>query len=227
MDEHDRARRPPQEILPILTTEHFTLQTERTSASSDTHARLQLYMSVLTSSIIALALAAQIAEVGDALRGFALVLLPTVYVFGLVTVGRMRQLWMSWFAATQGMNRIRRFYVELAPETAPYFVMPTTDDPWTTLQGSGIGRGTLPSRWQGLYTAPAAVAIVNSIVAAAFVGVLTATLFDGDAALPAVLATAAFALSFVGLMVNGTRRFRGHMASSEVRFPPEEAVTGG
>lgn len=222
MEEHEPARRPPQEILPILTTEHFTLQTERSSASSDTHARLQLYMSVLTSSIISLALAAQISEVGDAFRGFALVLLPTVYVFGLVTLGRMRQLWLAWFAASQGMNRIRHYYVEFAPETAPYFAMPTTDDPWTTLRGFGIGHGSVTgSKWQGLYTAPAAVSIVNSIVAGAFVGVLTATLTDGSTLLPPILGAAAFVLSFVALMINGFRGFRHQMSSTEVRFPPE------
>jgi hypothetical protein len=221
MDEHDRVRRPPQETLPMLTTEHFTLQTERSSASSDTNARLQLYMSVLTSSIIALALAAQVSDVGSVFRGLALVLLPTVYVVGLVTLGRMRQLWQAWFAASQGMNRIRHFFVEMAPETAPYFVMPTTDEPWTTLQGHGIGRGADVSGREGLYTAPAAVGIVNSMVAAAFVGILTASLTDGSTLLPAILGAAAFALSFIALMISGIRGFQRRMTSSEVRFPPE------
>jgi hypothetical protein len=220
MDEHDRVRRPPQETLPMLTTEHFTLQTERSSASSDTNARLQLYMSVLTSSIIALALAAQVSDVGSVFRGLALVLLPTVYVFGLVTLGRMRQLWQAWFAASQGMNRIRHFFVEMAPETAPYFVMPTTDEPWTTLQGHGIGRGADVGGWEGLYTAPAAVGIVNSMVAAAFVGILTASLTDGSTLLPAILGAAAFVLSFIAPMISGIRGFH-RMTSSEVRFPPE------
>lgn len=216
MEEHDR--RPPQEVLPFLTTEHFTLQTERSSASSDTHARLQLYMTVLTSSIISMALVAQLSDRGEAFRGFALVLLPTVYVFGLMTLGRMAQLWTAWFAASQGMNRIRHYYVEIAPETAPYFAMPTTDEPWTTLQGFGIGSGTV-SPWQGLYTAPAAVSVVNSIVAGAFVGILASHFIDGSVA-PAALGAVAFVVSFLGLMYLGYRGFRRRMAAVEVRFPP-------
>jgi hypothetical protein len=220
MEEHERARRPPHEVMPFLTTEHFTLQTERSSASGDTHARLQLYMTVLSSSLIALALVAQLSAVGDAFRGFALVLLPTVYLFGIVTLGRMGQLWRAWFAATQGMNRIRHYYVEVAPETQPYFVMPTTDDPWTTLDGVGIGGGPGPSRWEGLYTAPAAVAIVNSVVAGAFVGVLTSTLTDDSTLLPAVLGATGFVASLLGMGMLGERGFRRRMASVDVRFPP-------
>jgi hypothetical protein len=220
MDEHDRIGRPAQEILPFLTTEQFTLQTERTSASNDTNARLQLFMTVLTSSIISLALVAQISDAGDAFRGLALVLLPTVYLFGVLTLGRMRQLWQAWFAASQGMGRIRHYYVEFAPETAPYFVMPTTDDPWSTLRGSGIGGAAAKvSPWEGMYTAPAAVGLVNSIVAAAFVGILSSTSVDGTL-VPAILGALGFALSFVVLRMVGERGFRARMAAAEVRFPP-------
>jgi hypothetical protein len=220
MDEHDRIGRPSQEILPFLTTEQFTLQSERTSASSDTNARLQLFMSVLTSSIISLALVAQISDAGDAFRGLALVLLPTVYLFGVLTLGRMRQLWQAWFAASQGMSRIRHYYVEFAPEIAPYFVMPTTDDPWSTLRGSGIGDAAAQvSPWEGMYTAPAAVALVNSIVAAAFVGILSSTSVDGTL-VPAILGALGFALSFLALRMIGERGFRTRMAAAEVRFPP-------
>jgi hypothetical protein len=217
--QHDRPSRPPPEVVPFLTTEHFIMQSEKSSASSDTNARLQLYMTVLTSSFIALALVAQISDVGDAFRGFALVLLPTVYVFGLVTLGRMSQLWHAWFTASQGMNRIRHYFVELAPETAPYLVMPTTDDAWTTLVGVGVGKGRV-NRLEGLYTAPAAVAIVNSIVAAAFVGILVATFTDGSLVLPAVAGAIGGAVSFVALIFHRTRWFRERMEATESRFPP-------
>ena len=121
----DREAANAGQILQFLTTEHFTLQTERASASSDVNARVQLYMSALSATLISLALVAQLSDLGTAFRGFALVLLPTVYVFGLVTMGRLSQAWVAWFGATQGMARIRHYYIEIAPGMAPYFV---TDD---------------------------------------------------------------------------------------------------
>lgn len=218
--EEQPERGSPGDVLPFLTTEHFTLQTERSSASGDTNARLQLYMMVLSSSIIALALVAQVAGVADAFRGFAMVLLPTVYVFGIMTIGRMRQLWRAWFDATRGMNRIRHFYVETAPETAPYFVMPTTDDPWTTLHGSGIGKEADVTPWAGLYTAQAALVIVNSVVAAAFVGVASTVVFEESTLVPAIPVAAGFIVSFLGLAAAAQRDFRREVAKVDVRFPP-------
>jgi hypothetical protein len=43
-----------------MTTEHFTLQTARAVANAEISARLQLYMTTLSSAIIALALVAQL-----------------------------------------------------------------------------------------------------------------------------------------------------------------------
>lgn len=137
MPDHERAN--ASQILTFMTTEHFNLQTERASATSEVNGRLQLYMSTLSASLITLALAAQLSDAGDGFRVFALVLLPTVFVFGLVTIGRIGQVWVAWFAATQGMGRIRHYYTEIAPEMAPYFMMPTNDDPVHILAGSGIG----------------------------------------------------------------------------------------
>ena len=56
----DREAANAGQILQFLTTEHFTLQTERASASSDVNARVQLYMSALSATLISLALVAQL-----------------------------------------------------------------------------------------------------------------------------------------------------------------------
>ena len=49
-----------QQILQFMTTEHFTLQTARGVANAEITSRLQLYLGTLSSSIVALALTAQL-----------------------------------------------------------------------------------------------------------------------------------------------------------------------
>ena len=49
-----------QSVVQFMTTEHFTLQTARAVANAEISARLQLYMTTLSSAIIALALVAQL-----------------------------------------------------------------------------------------------------------------------------------------------------------------------
>jgi hypothetical protein len=71
-----------QHILQFMTTEHFTLATARAVANAEISARLQLYMTTLSSAIIALALAAQLSGLGRTFMAFALVLLPVVCFLG-------------------------------------------------------------------------------------------------------------------------------------------------
>ena len=58
--EESRAGADRQSILQFMTTEHFTLQTARAVANAEITSRLQLYLGTLSSSIIALALTAQL-----------------------------------------------------------------------------------------------------------------------------------------------------------------------
>src|SRR5919201_233473 len=66
------------------------------------------------------------------------------------------------------MNRIRHYFLELAPEMERYFVLPATDDPWVTLAAVGIQRWRNPW-WQSLLTAGSMIVVVNSVLGGAVV----------------------------------------------------------
>ena len=79
-------------------------------------------------------------------------LLPVVYFLGVATLTRLLQAGAEWRTYGHEMNRIRHWHLEVAPEMAPYFVLPATDDPWASLAAVGIRRH---NTWQGLLaTAP-------------------------------------------------------------------------
>jgi len=179
-----------QLIMQFMTTEHFTLQTARAVVNAEISARLQLYMTTLSSSIIALALVAQVSGVlGRAFEAFALVLLPVVYFLGVVTLARLLQASAEWRTYGQGMNRIRHWYLEVAPEMQPYFVLPATDDPWASLAAIGVGSRRV---WRGmLTTAPWILVVVNSVLAGVFTGLLWRSVAEPSGpTLPAVSAAA-------------------------------------
>jgi hypothetical protein len=179
-----------QLIMQFMTTEHFTLQTARAVVNAEISARLQLYMTTLSSSIIALALVAQVSGVlGRAFEAFALVLLPVVYFLGVVTLARLLQASAEWRTYGQGMNRIRHWYLEVAPEMAPYFVLPATDDPWVTLAAIGVQTGGNPW-WQALLTAGSMIVVVNSVLAGVFAGLLWRSVAGPSGPLPLALAAA-------------------------------------
>ena len=214
-----------QLIMQFMTTEHFTLQTARAVVNAEISARLQLYMTTLSSSIIALALVAQVSGVlGRAFEAFALVLLPVVYFLGVVTLARLLQASAEWRTYGQGMNRIRHWYLEVAPEMAPYFVLPATDDPRAGLAAVGIGPRTW--RWsRGQWvSAPAMIVVINSVLAGVFAGLLWRSVAEPSGpTLPAISAAAGFVLSAVILSIYEDRAFRRQLAALPVAFPDQSS----
>ena len=215
----EEPSRGPSDASLFLTTEHFTLSAARSATVAEINARLQLYIGALTGTIVSLALVAQISRVGPVFFTFALVLLPVNYLLGLATFGRLVQAWTEWFRATQGMNRIRHYYVEHAPEIGPYLVFPTSDDPFITLGGVGIVERRW---WSGFVTAPALIMIINGVIAGVL-GVLIGDLAsDGGTALPVALGVALSFLSFGLLFLYGDRWVRRQLATVDVRFPYDD-----
>jgi hypothetical protein len=217
--EESRAGADRQHILQFMTTEHFTLQTARGIANAEISSRLQLYLGTLSSSIIALALTAQLSGLGVAFRGFALVLLPVVFFLGVVTRGRLLQVNAEWRRYGQGMNRIRHYFLELAPEMERYFVLPATDDPWVTLAAIGVQTGGNPW-WQALLTAGSMIVVVNSVLAGVVAGLLWRSVVGPSGPLPLALAAAVgFLVSLVRQGIYGQRAFYRELEASAVAFP--------
>jgi hypothetical protein len=205
-----------QPAMMFMTTEHFTLQTARAAANAEISSRLQLYMATLSSTIIALALAAQLSGLGAGFRAFALVLLPVVYFLGLVTLGRLRQVAAEWRTYGQAMSRIRHYYLEVTPGMARYLLLPATDDPWTNLASIGIqGRS-----WaQSLVTAPAMIVVINSVVAGVTAALLGSAAWPASPLPAALCGAAGFLLSLVIVGVAEERAFRRNMMAVPVAFP--------
>jgi hypothetical protein len=215
---NEELDRRPSDASLFLTTEHFTLSAARSATVAEVNSRLQLYIGALTGSIVSLALVAQISRVGPVFFTFALVLLPVDYFLGLATFRRLLQAWTEWFRATQGMNRIRHYYVEHAPEIRPYLVFPTSDDPLITLGGIGIVE---TGWWSGLVTAPGLITIINSVIAGVLGALIGDVVSEGGTALPIALGVTLPVLS-VGLWVwFGDRWIHRQLAAVDVRFPDD------
>ena len=149
-------------------------------------------------------------------------LLPVVFFLGVVTHGRLLQVNAEWRLYGQGMNRIRHYFLEFAPEMERYLVLPATDDPWVTLAAIGVQTGGNPW-WQALLTAGSMIVVVNSVLAGVFTALLWRSVAGPSGPLPLALAAAVgFLLSLVSLVsqgIYGQRAFRRDLDASPVVFP--------
>ncbi|HJU53621.1 MAG TPA: hypothetical protein VJ715_03580 [Pyrinomonadaceae bacterium] len=166
-EETDKTARQ-QQILQFMTTEHFTLQTARAATVAEANGRAALFISAVSSGVVALAFIGQVSQMGEVFFLFALVLFPSLIFLGFVSFDRVLQTALEdWIYATE-INRIRHYYAEIAPEMKRYFIESTHDDAPGVLQAIGIK----PKTWQYFLTGSGMVGVINSILVGVFTGIV-------------------------------------------------------
>ena len=95
-----------QRLLQALTTEHFTLQTARSATIMESNGRSALFLSTVSSAVVALAFIGQVADVGQPFFLFALAVLPTLFLLGLLTYLRLAQSASEDLLYSRAINRI-------------------------------------------------------------------------------------------------------------------------
>ena len=194
-----------RQLLQALTTEHFTLQTARAATIADSNGRSALYLSTVSSAVVALAFIGQVTHLRQAFFLFALALLPALVLLGILTYLRLVQTAVEDLFYARAINRIRRHYVDSDPEAARWFVLCGFDDPAGVMAAMGLANpGAAHSRWHLLSHAASMVAVVTSIIAG--VGVALAANAAGGGPLP----VAANATVGVVVAVAGTAAFGWH-----------------
>src|SRR5215471_21585054 len=156
-------------IVQIMTTEHYNLQSGRSLTVSDANGRAGLFLSTVSTTLVALAFIGNISHLGTAFFVFALVLFPSLFFLGLVTFDSVLQSAIEDAICVRGISRIRHLYVELAPQMRDYFILPTHDD------ATGTFRRVL--WWQSFLTLAGILAVINSILAGVFTGLFVSRLF--------------------------------------------------
>jgi hypothetical protein len=160
-------------FVTAVTSEYWALQSARSGTVFESAGRITGYLGTLSSFVVALAFIGQVSKVGRPFFLFSFLLLPTLFFIGVMTYGRVLQNGLEDLLVTRGMARIRRALVNLAPDAEPYFVLSTHDDVGGHMRSMALD----PRKRQLMFTGASAVALLNSVVAGVFGGlVASATL---------------------------------------------------
>jgi len=182
--------------LQILATEHWSLLATRSLSWNESFARASMFLTLLSGATVALALVAQATQFGEAFVTFALLLLPLVLGVGWTTYVRLGEVNNEDAYWVTGMNRLRKAYLEMEPELAPYFVTGTTDDAQGLMRTYATHPGGIGLH--GLITTPATIGFVNSAIFAV-IAAIVAMQSMRMSVLPAgpIVGAAAFLLSVI------------------------------
>ncbi len=202
----------------ILATEHWSLLGTRALIWHEALSRATVFLTVLSASIIAIALLADATGFGPQTAVLALVLLPIVLVLGLLAYARLVQINVEEFQLVLAMNRLRQAYIKLEPGLVPYFTTGFHDDEQGIVTSYMLDN---PSRlWLWVHfvvNTPTIIATVDAALAAAVVVLL---LQSAGAPMTLIVAGGAgvFLALWVALFVVQLRSLR-RLLDQPPRFP--------
>ena len=203
------------QLLTALTTEHFTLQGARSQTMSESSARASLYVLSVSSSLIALGFIGQVSEIGDLFNTFALTVLPTLYVLGVVTFVRLVECSAEDFRYGMAINRIRGYYLEVAGDRADLFLLSAKDDAAGVREAMGLPRkGRTP-----IFAFSSAIAVINGVVAGAAVALALGALTGVSLAVAAIAGGVAAVISALGWIRYSDALFSERAAEVRPLFP--------
>jgi hypothetical protein len=217
-DRRPSKRRTPQSIarddIDPLSTEHWSLLSTRALGWNEMAGRTQMYLTALSGTVVALALAAQGTDFGPQFVWFALGLPPPLLFIGVVTFVRLVYLNREDARWLQGMNRIRHAYVEASPAIERHLVTSPYDDD-RGLYRTYAADPPATQHLHALFTTPGMVSVINAVIAAVIAGI-AAQASNLGAALTAVISVAAFFGAFVSQW-----RYQIRVLAGGTGFAPE------
>ncbi|KAA1426658.1 hypothetical protein [Nocardioides antri] len=210
-------------LLSALTTEHYTLQSARSSTVLEANGRSQLFLAALTGAVVALALVAELEGLGRTFTVFALSLLPAVLALGLTTYVRLADLTVQDALYARAIGRIRAFYFTIEPAAVSYWLLPAGDDPHAVMRQAGQQH----SRWHHMSHAATAVAALTSVVTGVLYALVAQVGRTSEPPLIGVGATVVAVGVFALLMVDQGRRWRRVEAAHPTLFQDDGAPRPG
>jgi hypothetical protein len=204
-----------QQILQFMTTEQFALQTAKTATVAEANGRATLFMGSVSSAVVALAFIGQVSDMGQPFFLFGLVLFPSLLFLGVVTFDRVLQTALEDWIYSCEINRIRHYYVELAPEIKCYFIQSTHDDRPGPLPSLGIK----PAKWQLFLTGSGMVGVINSVLAGVFAGMVARFAVPLSIYMCAGVGIALVVASVIGHHFYQLRKFADVGSRMKILFP--------
>jgi hypothetical protein len=213
-----------QQLLTALTTEHFGLAGARAQATGESSARAALYISAVSSTLVALGFIGQITEIGDTFNVFALTALPTLYLLGLFTFVRTVENGVEDLMMGRAINRIRNYYVQIAGEEARYFMLSAHDDAVGVIRNMGVSL----ERRQQFFTTGTMIAVINSVIGGAGVAIAVGAFIGAQLGVCAGIGGLVALISVICLLRMENRLYHQLGGFSEVLFPsPGTEPAGG
>ncbi len=214
----DDRQQPGQAFVSALVTEHFVLQSARSTTVSEAVGRSAVYLTCVSSALVAFGF---FAAGTHRLAPVVATVLPALIILGLFTFVRLVETSVENVVFLRRIEAIRRYYATLDPAAAPFFANAADGGATAALASTGMHSGVM----EMFFTGASMIAAVTSILA----GVGAALLLDTATVALVAAVTVGAAIAFVAFglhMLWMYRRGRPAMALSPVRWRRAPGAAG-
>ena len=136
-------------------------------AWNESFSRTAIFLNTVSAAAVALALVFNAAGTGKTFTAFGLVIFPIVLFLGVTTYVRLVRINLNDSYIIAATNRLRRAYVEMAPEIEPYLTSGTHDDMRGLYESILLGEKPKSIWAHIMVTTPTVILVLNSLIAAA------------------------------------------------------------
>jgi len=164
----DEQPQPGQAFMSALVTEHFVLQSARSTTTSEAVGRSAVYLTCVSSSLVAFGF---FAAATHRLAPVVATVLPALIILGLFTFVRLVETAVEDTVLNQRVAAIRRYYGTLDPGAAAFF--PSREE--LTASGMPASTGISFAMPEMFFTGASMIAAVTSILIGAGVTLLLDT----------------------------------------------------
>jgi hypothetical protein len=201
----------------LLATEHWSLLASRSTTQNELLVRIAIFLTLVSASVVSLALVGQATDFDGRFDVFTLVLFSILLLVGTLTLLRVCNGGEEDLAYVIGMNRLRAAYTELDPGIDRYFVASRHDDE----RGIGQTYAYFPHGseiLQPLASSMMFILVVDAVVAGVLAG-LAVNAADASSMVVAIAAAAASITYFTVWIWHFLRRYRIFQRAYDAMFP--------
>lgn len=161
----DDRPEPGQAFMSALVTEHFVLQSARSTTVSEAVGRMAVYLTCVSSSLVAFGF---FAAATHRLAPVVATVLPALIILGVFTFVRLVETSVENLVFLMRIEAIRRYYATLDPAAAAFFASAGGTEATAALSSTGMRSGLA----EMFFTGASMVGAVTSILAGAGVALL-------------------------------------------------------
>jgi len=209
----------------LLATEHWSLLASRSTTQNEVLVRIAIYLTLVSASVVGLALIGQATDFDGRFNAFTIVLFSILLLVGTLTLFRVLNGGEEDLAYVIGMNRIRAGYAELDSGIERYFVTSTHDDQRGITQTYTYFSQSSPFI-QPLASSGMFILVVAAMVAGTLAG-LVANAAGGSGAVIAIASAIVGASYFAVCMSHFARRYMRWQREYGALFPHAAAPVAG